>query len=144
MSDSETLHSIKYQNSKGENLLDNENNKKLTSDTEYYFNLIANPSKMIKNKNTTSSQSDLQEFINNSDSDTDKLSKNSIVSSYTNHNNDNLNLLDQLSDNPKQDSKQIYETMQHGKYAQLAQTNLIARYNFERLHYDALLNVNAI
>ena len=50
MSDSETLHSIKYQNSKGENLLDNENNKKLTSDTEYYFNLIANPSKMIKNK----------------------------------------------------------------------------------------------
>jgi hypothetical protein len=26
----------------------------------------------------------------------------------------------------------------------LAQTNLIARYNFERLHYDALLNVNAI
>jgi len=111
MSDSETLHSIKYQNSKGENLLDNENNKKLTSDTEYYFNLIANPSKMIKNKNTTSSQSDLQEFINNSDSDTDKLSKNSIVSSYTNHNNDNLNLLDQLSDNPKQDSKQIYETI---------------------------------
>mgnify|MGYP003858454883 CR=1 FL=1 len=43
--------------------------------------------------------------------DTDKLSKNSIVSSYTNHNNDNLNLLDQLSDNPKQDSKQIYETI---------------------------------
>jgi len=40
--------------------------------------------------------------------------------------------------------KKIYETMQHGKYAQLAQTNLIARYNFERLHYDALLNVNAI
>jgi hypothetical protein len=40
--------------------------------------------------------------------------------------------------------KQIYEAMEHGRYAKLAQTNLIAAYNFERLHYDALLNVNAI
>jgi hypothetical protein len=42
------------------------------------------------------------------------------------------------------DPQQIYEAMQHGRYAKLAQTNLIAAYNFERLHYDALLNVNAI
>lgn len=40
--------------------------------------------------------------------------------------------------------KQIYEAMQHGKYAKLAQSNLIAKYNFDRLHYDASLNVNAI
>jgi hypothetical protein len=42
------------------------------------------------------------------------------------------------------DPQEIYEAMQHGKYAKLAQTNLIAAYNFERLHYDALLNINAI
>lgn len=42
------------------------------------------------------------------------------------------------------DPQQIYASMQHGRYAKLAQSNLIAAYNFERLHYDALLNVNAI
>lgn len=42
------------------------------------------------------------------------------------------------------DPQQIYAAMQHGRYAKLAQSNLIAAYNFERLHYDALLNVNAI
>lgn len=40
--------------------------------------------------------------------------------------------------------QQIYEAMKHGRYAKLAQTNLIAKYNFERLHYDALLNLNEI
>lgn len=42
------------------------------------------------------------------------------------------------------DPQQIYASMQHGRYAKLAQSNLIAAYNFERLHYNALLNVNAI
>lgn len=42
------------------------------------------------------------------------------------------------------DPQQIYEAMQQGRYAKLAQTNLIAAYNFERLHYDALLNANVI
>lgn len=40
--------------------------------------------------------------------------------------------------------KEIYESIQYGNYAKLAQTNLIAKYNFDRLHYDASLNVSAI
>ena len=58
MSDSETSSDIKvkYENSNGENLLEDRSSarKVQSSDTDYYFNIIANPSKVIQKKNTES------------------------------------------------------------------------------------------
>jgi hypothetical protein len=71
MSDSETTNNIKYQNSNGENLLEE---KKMTTDTDYCFNLIANPSK-IQNTNIVSS--DESEMFNDYDTQTDKSSQKS-------------------------------------------------------------------
>jgi hypothetical protein len=45
MSDSETSSDIKvkYENANGENLLEDKNTRKnISSDTDYYFNIIAN------------------------------------------------------------------------------------------------------
>ena len=54
MSDSETSSDIKvkYENSNGDNLLEDKSNAKkvLSSDTDYYFNIIANPTKVIQKK----------------------------------------------------------------------------------------------
>jgi hypothetical protein len=49
MSHSETSSSevrVKYQDSKGTNLLE-DSKKPQTSDTDFYFNMIANPSKIV-------------------------------------------------------------------------------------------------
>jgi len=56
MSDSETSSSeikVKYQNSKGDNLLEDKTNEKKqqTTDTDYYFRMIANPNKITLNLN---------------------------------------------------------------------------------------------
>ena len=52
MSESETSSEIKvkYENSNGENLLEDRNSarKVQSSDTDYYFNIIANPSKVVQ------------------------------------------------------------------------------------------------
>ena len=56
MSDSETINNIKYQNENGDILLTNNNSKKLTTDTEYYFNLISNPAKTLKQESNNNSE----------------------------------------------------------------------------------------
>jgi len=72
MSESETSSDIKvkYQNANGDNLLeDKSNNKKAQStDTDYYFGMIANPSKTHQQKKSDSESSELNQILNNTDS----------------------------------------------------------------------------
>jgi hypothetical protein len=82
MSESETINNIEYQNAKGENLLEN---KKSTTDTDFFFNLIANPTKLSKKK--VSSESSDEIVINSESSDNNsKKSDSSSDSSKTSKN----------------------------------------------------------
>lgn len=102
MSDSDVINSIKYQNSKGENLLDSKqnNDKKMTTDTDYYFNLIANPVKMVKNNNTSSESSEIESILKNTD--TDNISNKSLS-------NNNSSTSHKTIMSNKSESKPIYE-----------------------------------
>ena len=100
---SETHNNIQYQNANGENLLENkyQTEKKMTTDTDYYFNLIANPAKLSTIKNKTSSESsELRNIINshNITSDSDNSSRKSNVSTISSRKSKNIS-----------DSKPIYE-----------------------------------
>lgn len=81
MSDSETSSDVKvkYQNSHGENLLEDRGNKPLTTDTDYYFNMIANPNKIIAKSKSATETSELNDLLK--DTDTDKSSVSSKSSS---------------------------------------------------------------
>ena len=85
MSDSETSSSevkVKYQNSNSEKLIEDKSNDKKpqTTDTDYYFGMIANPSKIInKPKSKSSESSELDNLLK--DTDSDKSSSSSIKSS---------------------------------------------------------------
>jgi hypothetical protein len=86
MSDSETSSDIKvkYENSNGDNLLEDKSNAKkvLSSDTDYYFNIIANPTKVIQRKVTESDSSSFNNIIeNNSESSNSSKSSNKNRSS---------------------------------------------------------------
>ena len=63
MSDSETSSDIKvkYQNSHGDNLLEDKSHDKKpqSSDTDYYFGMIANPSKTNQLEKSESESSEL-------------------------------------------------------------------------------------
>ena len=107
MSDSETSitnNNILYQNSKGENILDN---KKLTTDTDFYYNMIANPTKIIA-KDATSESSNYNNIIitehNNKSSNSSKS-----YSSKSNSNKSNSSKI--RSENLKNitESKPIFE-----------------------------------
>ncbi len=92
MSDSETSSSdvkVKYQNSNGDNLLEDKSNdkKQQTTDTDYYFNLIANPSKIISKKEQESESSDLNNILKETDSSSDS-SKSSRSSSSSSSSSD--------------------------------------------------------
>ncbi len=70
MSESETSSEIKvkYQNAHGDNLLEDRSNLKQSSDTDYYFGMIANPSKITQeHKNSESESSELNQLLNNTD-----------------------------------------------------------------------------
>ena len=61
---------VNYKSANGDNLLeDRSNDKKIQStDTDYYFNIIANPSKTVKiNKVSDSETSELNQLLNNTD-----------------------------------------------------------------------------
>lgn len=79
MSDSETSSDIKvkYENSNGENLLEDKNSprKVLSSDTDYYFNIIANPTKIIQKKKTESESSEFNKIINENNSESSSSSR---------------------------------------------------------------------
>ena len=84
MSDSETSSDIKvnYQNSNGENLLDNVNSKKPQStDTDYYFNMIANPNKIIQYNKPPTETSEVIKSNSSSSSTSSASSASSVKSS---------------------------------------------------------------
>ena len=65
---------VNYKSANGDNLLeDRSNDKKIQStDTDYYFNIIANPSKTVKiNKVSDSETSELNQLLNNTDTNDD-------------------------------------------------------------------------
>ena len=104
MSDSQTSSDIKinYQNNNGENLLDNNNDKKiLSTDTDYYYNKLVNPNKIIFHKKTESVSSEILDITNT------ESSKKSINIS-TNHSDSNKSKSSKSS-NTKSDSKQCIE-----------------------------------
>lgn len=59
LSESSSDNIVEYQNSKGENLLENKtfDKTKLTTDTDYYFGMIANPDKIIQINSESDSSS---------------------------------------------------------------------------------------
>ena len=79
MSDSETSSDIKvkYENSNGENLLEDRSSarKVQSSDTDYYFNIIANPSKVIQKKKTETESSEFNNIINEGISESSSSSR---------------------------------------------------------------------
>ncbi len=79
MSDSETSSSdikVKYQNSRGDNLLEDKSNDKKpqSTDTDYYFGMIANPSKINSNIKTATETSELGGMLKSTDSESSKKS----------------------------------------------------------------------
>ena len=83
MADSETSSDVKvnYQNARGENLLEDKNEKKPQStDTDYYFNMIANPDKTQKIEKSES-ESSLHDLLKKTESDTSSSSSRSSKSS---------------------------------------------------------------
>ena len=121
MSETETSSEIKvnYQNSRGDNLIEDVPSgiKQQTTDTDYYFNMIANPSKTIQhNLNETSESSELNELLKNSDSASSKSStksnssnKKELKSSAFSKSNSTSNS-NSDSDNRKiSDSREKYE-----------------------------------
>ena len=84
MSNSETSSDIKikYENSNGDNLLEHHtSHKPISTDTDYYFNIIANPNKIIQEKESDSSE--FNQIINESDSSRRKASDKSSHKSYS-------------------------------------------------------------
>jgi hypothetical protein len=81
MSDSETSSEIKvkYENSNGDNLLEDKNvtKKVLSSDTDYYFNIIANPTKIIQRKESETESSGYNNIINENNTENSSSSKSS-------------------------------------------------------------------
>lgn len=92
MPDSDTSDvQINYTNSKGENLLEDKtknsnNDKQKSTDTDYYFNMIANPSKTVNEKQESES-SELHDLLKNTDS-TSSESSNSSKSSKSSKSSD--------------------------------------------------------
>lgn len=68
---------VNYQDSKGQDLLDNK--KPQSSDTDYYFNIIANQNKIMSIKNTESS-SEFDEMLKETESSSKSSSKSSSES----------------------------------------------------------------
>ena len=82
MSDSETSSSeikVKYQNSRGDNLLEDKTNEKKpqTTDTDYYFGMIANPSKITVKSKSATETSELDNMLKTTESESSKKSNRS-------------------------------------------------------------------
>jgi hypothetical protein len=78
MSDSETSSdvNINYQTNDGNNLLNSLPKKPQTTDTDYYFNMIANPNKLVDESNT----SETSQIVKSSSSSSSASSKKSDIS----------------------------------------------------------------
>ena len=116
MSESETSSDIKvkYENSNGENLLEDNNmiKKVQSSETDYYFNIIANPSKVIQRKEVDLESSDINNIVNEPNSEISNSSK----SSMKNFLNDKINNKSETSNSSKTSrSREKYEKISINK-----------------------------
>lgn len=107
-SDSESSSDIKvkYKNANGDNLLeDKTNDKKIQStDTDYYFNMIANPAKTFKNNKVSDSEtSELNQLLNNTD--TSESSKKSSKKSSSESSSRSVEKYDKSSSNSSPEKK---------------------------------------
>jgi len=103
MSNSDTSDGkINYVNSKGENLLEDKSNDKkpVSTDTDYYFNMIANPNKVVNNTKKDSETSELHDLLKDSDS-SDSTSSNSSKSSKSSNTSKSSVKYDKLPIPPK-------------------------------------------
>lgn len=111
MADSETSSSnvVEYQNSNGQSLLENKDNvkKQLTTDTDYYFNMIANPSKIIQKKSTESESSEMNNIIKDSDSSSSSKSSSSKSSKSSRSSKSNHSSKNSSDSRPKYESISI-------------------------------------
>lgn len=84
MSDSETSTEVKYQSNNGEDLLDfNKGKKPQSTDTDYYFNMIANPGKIKDEpKDETSSSENIRASESSKSSNRSSESRKSRNSSH--------------------------------------------------------------
>ena len=144
MAHSETSSSetkVNYQNNHGENLMDNNSKKPLTTDTDHYFGLLANPSKLKKDKSSSES-SELENVMNNSDTSTDssKSSKSSSNSSNSSKRNSRAS-----DSRPKYDQIKIpamtstFNLLPHN----LSSQNIRPNINNANANANANANVNA-
>lgn len=107
MSDSQTSSDIKinYQNNNGENLLDNTNDKKnLSTDTDYYYNKLVNPNKIIFHKKSESASSEILDITN-----TESSKKSINISTNDSDSNKSKSSKSHRSTNSKSDSVQCIE-----------------------------------
>ena len=78
MSETSSDTRIDYMNSKGEKLIEDKTfgtGKPATTDTDYHFNMIANPSKVVHQDKLSSSESELNNMMKSTESDSDESSK---------------------------------------------------------------------
>ena len=134
MSNSETSSDIKvkYENSNGENLLEDKSNlkKNQSSDTDYYFNIIANPNKTIQRKISDSeSSSDFNNIINKSStsisSEKNKSSEKSNRKSDTSvHSRTSREKYEEININsPSQPPQNNYQSPPQNNYQSPSQNN---------------------
>ena len=112
MSDSETSSSdikVKYQNSNGDNLLEDKSNDKKpqTTDTDYYFGMIANPSKITAKPKSETETSELQNMLKSTDSESSRKSNES--SSSTDSSRKSRSRSDSSSSRKSSESKPKYD-----------------------------------
>ena len=91
MSDSDTSSDlkVKYMTQDNNNLLEDRNKKPQSTDTDYYFNMIANPTKVVNKPKTESESSELNNMLkntnsNSSDSSSETSKRSSSESSKSN------------------------------------------------------------
>ena len=130
MSDSETSSDIKvkYENANGENLLEDKHSykKNLSSDTDYYFNMIANQSKITQKKKTETESSDFNNIINEENSDNSSVrSKNSSKSSKSSKSSRSNHRSESSKHSKSSESKEKYDRININNQSENIQPSFI-------------------
>ncbi len=111
MSESETSSDIKvkYQNANGDNLLEDKSNdkKQQSTDTDYYFGMIANPAKTQQQQKSDSESSELNQLLNNTD--TSSSSRRSSSSSRHSRNSSSSSSSSESERRKSSESREKYD-----------------------------------
>ena len=118
MANSDTSSEVKVKYSNSEKLIeDNTNKKPQSTDTDYYFDMISNPNKIIvANNQKISETSDIENVLKNTDSDSSNKSNSSNKSKpvYDSINISQVNPtipVFKTSDNENTETNKVYETL---------------------------------